>query len=226
MGDDAWEETYSVGKHINNWPWSDVVSLFFRYQAQLPQRSHVRRMKVLELGSGTGNNIAFWKSVGAEYSGVDQSVTAVAKTLEKFPELQNNILVGDFSNSLAASEEFDIICDRAAVTHGTTREISETLKASHQALKEGGLFSGVDWFSKRHSDYLLPSTVKDEHTRSDFMSRQFTGVGKVHFSDRQHLLELFNDFQILELSEKVITKSYPEIDNHVFAFWNIVARKK
>ena len=228
MGDFSWEHIYSEGKHNNRWPWSDLVSLFFRYQEILnPTTSPApqTRLRVLELGSGTGNNIAFWKSVGADYFAIEQSPTAVRKALEKFPDLQDNIAVGDFSDFAFSDKEFDIVCDRAAVTHGSTREISETIGAANKALRKGGLFFGVDWFSMNHSDYLLPTAVIDQHTKSDFASGQFVGVGKVHFSDREHLLQLFKDFLILELDEKVITRHYPEIDEHHFASWNVVARK-
>lgn len=226
MGDIAWEQTYAAGLHVNSWPWSDLVSLFFRHLKDLSSRQDTSHIKVLELGLGTGNNISFWETVGVEYFGIEQSATAVEKMLARFPHLRSHIRVGDFSELIPTNEEFDIICDRASVTHGTTLEIEKTLKASHGALKRGGLFLGVDWFSTRHSDFFLPTAELDENTRSDFMEGQFVGVGKVHFSDRQHLLELFSDFEILELVEKVTTRQYPDISDEHFASWNVVARKR
>ena len=57
------------------------------------------------------------------------------------------------------------------------------------------------------------------------MSGQFIGIGQVHFADRGEMLGIFKDFEILELTEKIVTNHYPPEDHYQFASWNIVARK-
>ena len=84
---------------------------------------------------------------------------------------------------------------------------------------------GVDWFSKNHADYYAPSIHIDANTRSDFVTGQFVGIGQVHFADREEMLGIFKDFEILELTEKIVTNHYPDADTHQFASWNRVARK-
>ena len=75
MIENPWELTYKKGMHINSWPWSDLVSLVNKY-AKSDQNS---KIKILELGCGTGNNIPFLSSLG-QYWGVDFSGTAVEFT--------------------------------------------------------------------------------------------------------------------------------------------------
>ena len=206
------EKAYSSGKHANSWPWSDLVSLYFRYSKSLDLKdSHP---KVLELGSGTGNNYPFWRSLGADYFGIEFSASAVATSIDRYPELQNRLQMGDFSSLETNLESLDVICDRASVTHCSNLEVRNVVLSSHNSLKRGGLYLGVDWFSKNHSDYLAPSTHVDENTRSDFMTGQFVGIGQVHFADREEMLGIFKDFEILELTEKIVTNHYPDEDTH------------
>jgi SAM-dependent methyltransferase len=226
MIDNAWEETYSSGRHINSWPWSDLISLYFRNRGEILSLKPKTPMSVLELGPGTGNNIPFWKSINTDYFAIEQSSAAIEFCLEKFPELVNNIWPGDFSIFPLKEGTFDLVCDRASITHGTTMDIRSSLSNTLRGLKAGGLFIGVDWFSTSHSDFALPASNIDSNTRSNFMSGQFVGLGKVHFSDQNHLLDLFKDFEILELNEKLVSKNYPKDNPHQFASWNIVARKR
>ena len=218
-----WEVTYSSGKHVNSWPWSELVSLYYRYFRLLDLNE--RDPKVLELGSGTGNNFPFWRSLGADYFGIEFSASAVAICIDRFPELKNRLQTGDFSSLESANESFDVICDRASVTHCSNFHIQNVILNSLNSLKRGGLYLGVDWFSKNHSDYLAPSTHIDENTRSDFMTGQFVGIGQVHFADREEMLGIFKDFEILELTEKIVTNHYSNEDAHQLASWNVVARK-
>jgi hypothetical protein len=53
---------------------------------------------------------------------------------------------------------------------------------------------------------------------------QFAGIGSVHFSDREHLIDLFSGFQMQVMEHKVVRKEIPR-DEHVFASWNFVAAK-
>ena len=208
---------------MNSWPWSDLISLYFRHRSLLePQQLPP---KVLELGTGTGNNFPFFRSLGADYSGIEFSPGAVAICMERFPELHERLQEGDFSLLDTADAEFDVICDRSSVTCGNSFQVHETIPRSYKALRKGGIYLGVDWFSKTHSDFNAPSTFIDANTRSDFMNGQFVGIGQIHFADRDEMISIFKDFEILELTEKIITNHYPDRDTHQFASWNIVARK-
>ena len=218
-----WEEQYSSNHHMSIWPWSDLVSYIYRY-TELAKRPKV---KVLEIGCGAGANIRLFQELGADYYAMDGSSTIVKMLQEKYPVYAKNLAVGDFTKEIPFGETFDVIVDRAALTHNTTVDIKKTVKLIEEHLSTGGgQFIGIDWFSKNHDDFALGDILaNDEYTK--FMGEvdgQFAGVGNVHFSDEAHLRELFANFDIKVMEEKVVNTLLPF--KHRFASWNFVAVKK
>jgi SAM-dependent methyltransferase len=213
-----WEKIYSEGKQMVQWPWSDLISYVMKY-------TDIKEdLKILELGCGAGANIPFFLSLGADYYGIEQSQTAVDYILSKYPNI--NIKVGDFCKNIDYDIEFDLIVDRAALTHNTTKDIKKCLELVHNKLKPDGIFIGIDWFSVNHSDFMSDSFyyADDEYTRYDFKQGQFKDVGKTHFFDEEHLKELFEKFNIEILQEKIINIIIPNNESQ-FAAFNFVARK-
>ena len=159
-----------------------------------------------------------------DYFAIEGSPTIVEKLRLRFPDLEDNIIVGDFAVDELSCGSFDLVVDRASVTHNSTLAIISSLRLAFKQLKPGGIFLGIDWFSVNHSDYLLGTPADDEYTRFGHSEGQFLGTGKVHFSDEKHLRELFSGFEIVFLEEKINRRRQPR-DSHQFASWNIVARR-
>ena len=78
--DSNWEkEVYSKNKQINEYPFEWIVSSSKRYI------SKYKNKKVVELGSGTGNNLLFFNKLGfKEVVGIEGSKSAVKITRNKF----------------------------------------------------------------------------------------------------------------------------------------------
>jgi SAM-dependent methyltransferase len=220
---EEWNAIYKNNQQLTSWPWSDLISLVFRHC----RNSISNNGSILELGCGAGPNIPFIKSIGMDYYGLEGSNSVVKKVHYKFPDLSDKVTVGDFTKkrSFLNLPELDIIIDRASVTHNNQAAIIETIKNCQDCLKPGGYYIGIDWFSTQHSDFLLGIKGDDSHTRYEIPRGQFKNVGNVHFSDEEHLRFLFSTFDIISLEEKIIN-SYEPINNHKFASWNIVVRKK
>lgn len=214
-----WDGIYRSNAQINEWPFSDLVSYVMRYA-----RPSGKGNRVLELGCGSGPNIPFFKSLGVEYFGIEGSGAVVERVLKKRPELKGFIEAGDFTRSIPFSGKFDLVVDRSSVTHNSTADIRNTLKLVAERLAPGGRFIGIDWFSTSHSDYRNGVMADDEFTRCGYKEGQFVSVGRVHFSSKEHLQDLFSSFIIETLEHKVITKEIPD-DHHVYALWNLVAKK-
>jgi SAM-dependent methyltransferase len=158
------------------------------------------------------------------YFAIDGSPSIVKQLHQRYPDLIAQILTGDFTAEQPFQGNFDLMIDRAALTHNNTASIQNALKIAFRSLKPGGIFIGSDWFSKNHSDFSGGEEFVDKFTRTKCGAGQFTGVGAVHFSDESHLRELFSEFEIVFLEEK-LTRRYEPQDSHQFASWNIVARK-
>lgn len=180
-----WDERYRANTNLSIWPWSDVVSYTHRHASP---REGFRR--VLELGCGAGANIPFYVQLGCDYHAIEGSPAIVETLHRRFPALAGQIACGDFTQAQPFQGPFDLVIDRASVTHNTTDAIRRALELAADALRPGGKYLGVDWFSTAHEDATRGEAV-DAHTRRAIDSRNFAGVGNVHFSDAEHLLDLF-----------------------------------
>jgi SAM-dependent methyltransferase len=216
-----WEERYAANTHLSVWPWSDVVSLVHRHCKPVMTAGGGR---VLELGCGAGANIPLFRALGMDYFAVEGSPSIVKHLHARYPELAAHIVCGDFTRQQPFGGGFDLVVDRAALTHNNTDAIASALQFACDALKPGGVFIGSDWFSTNHSDMKIGEPIDDAFTRANITSGSFAGVGKVHFSDEAHLRDLFSQFEIIFLEEKLTKRREPP-DQHQFASWNIVARK-
>lgn len=215
-----WDERYKQNTQMSIWPWSDLVSYVTRYS-----RPSCPEFKVLELGCGAGANIPFFKHLGVEYYAIEGSKTIVELLWEKFPELKSNIIVGDFTEKIYFTVQFDLVVDRSSLTHNTSAAIRESLSHVFNRLEPKGKYIGIDWFSTLHSDFQNGDPDEDEYTRCNYKRGQFANVGRVHFSDKKHLKELFAAFEIEVMELKTVQREIPE-DSHIFASWNLVARKR
>ena len=141
---------------------------------------------------------------------------------DRFPALRGKIVAGDFTRDIGFTGKFDLIFDRASLTHNTTGAIGEALGLVRRSLKPGGSFIGIDWFSTEHSDFQRGVEAEDRYTRRDIATGTFAGVGRVHFSDRPHLEELFNGFRFQALEHKRVRRDIPA-DDLELASWNFAA---
>ena len=179
---------------------------------------------MLELGCGAGANIPLFRTLQFDYFAIEGSATIVKRLVSRYPNLVNKIHIGDFSSKFPFEDKFDLILDRASITHNSTESIKNTLQLAFDSLKSKGVFIGSDWFSQNHTAYMSGQISEDEFTKCDYKEGQFVRVGKVHFSDEAHIRSLFSKFAIIFLEEKLV-KQYQPDDAHQFASWNIVAMK-
>lgn len=214
---EEWEQRYLQATHLAVWPWSDVVSLVRRYCGDLSSRT-----RVLELGCGAGANIPFFQADNVQYHAVEGSAAMVRALREKFGKFGSRIEHGDFTARLPFESGFDIVIDRASLTHNSTAGIESALALVRRALKPGGYFIGVDWFSTRSSEFSRGQASVDPYTRTGYTHGPFAGTGRVHFSDETHLRALFASFELVLLEEKLVRQVVPADDQ--FASWNLVAK--
>lgn len=115
-----------------------------------------------------------------------------------------------------------MIVDRGALTHNNTADLQKVVEMIRGSLASNGRFMGMDWFSTRHDALARDrSNNVDAHTRV-FREGYFDGLGNVHFSDVDHLKELFHGFDFLFLKEKIEIEQIPE--ETTTAAWDFVVR--
>lgn len=198
--------------------------------------------RVLELGCGAGPNVDYWLRRPANYYGLEGSETAIAECKRRYPYIAKQFACCDFSQTQPFGFEFDVIFDRASVSHNSYEAMQRCIGMALEYLKPGGIYIGVDWFSSNHSEIKRGEEI-DRYTRTGYKDGQFRDVGAVHFSSESELGELFAGFEGVFLQERVTRSPYPDggfmkqvnrfrwqskaFDDgeYASAVWDLVARK-
>lgn len=216
----AWDNLYANGRHISVWPWSDVVSLVMRY-ARPPSDS--TDFRVIELGCGVGANIPFFNALGVDFHAIDASPTAIMRLRDAFPQLAGKLVVGDFTAAWPVDGEFDLVVDRAAITHNDLTGITWAFAEIRRRLKPGGRFVCVDLFSAASSEAGAGEPGSEKGTRVNFRAGPLAGTGRAHFFDEAELRGLLAEFELLHLQHKVVTTV--DQDRRDFSTWSFVAKR-
>jgi SAM-dependent methyltransferase len=222
---EQWEEAYAAGGHNSIWPWTDLVILVNRFAR--PSSFNSSRPAVLEIGCGAGANIPFLLSMGFDYHGIDGSNSAINRCRGRYPELESNLMVGDFSKSLGFDKKFSLIVDRASLTSNMQSSISDILVLIGKALSDQGKLVCGTLYSTEHPQFAKGEQFRSDEpfTRCNYPDGSFQGIGWVHFFDQAHIDEVFSRFRI-EYLEHVVKSPYIGDTNNGTAFWNLVASQK
>jgi SAM-dependent methyltransferase len=216
----GWDQTYRESRQLSTWPWSDLVSFTLRHA-----RPDDGFRRVLELGCGAGANIPFFRKLGVDYWAIEGSAFVVAKLHEAFPDLGDRIVAGDFTREISFDGPFDLVIDRSSLTHNDTDAIRRTLRMVGSLMRPGAKFIGINWFSTKHSAAAAGDPM-DPHTRTNIPAGQFAGVGAVHFSDQEHIVDLIGTagFSLERLEHQEIDGVLPT-GGSTLGWWNFVAVK-
>lgn len=199
-----------------------MVSFVFRYAKPVCSKKY----KVLEIGVGAGANIPFFENLGVDYYGIDGSLSTIKALKKRYPTLKDNLMCADFVREIPFKVKFDLVVDRASLTHNASAEIKNCIdNLLWPIIKPGGFFISIDWFSTKHSDYEIGQKIMgDKYALKNFKIGQFKGIGVVHFADEKFIKEAFGKFEVIELEHKTVVQSIPKT-NHNFAAWNFAVRK-
>jgi len=188
-----WEEHYADGDVVLV-PYNDIFSSIFSYYG----KDNLGKLKILEIGCGTGNNLLFaGLHLGMEIAGIDVSKTAVDYTnnlLNSFG-IQAEIKVGDAENLPFDDGSYDIVCDRAAMQHCTYEKIKKIVNEVHRVMKDSSLYV-LHIATERHplysrGDLILSGGV---YNPDEFGVRSFLS--------KQQISQLFSQFKILKYEEQ------------------------
>jgi SAM-dependent methyltransferase len=216
-----WEnDVYAQGRQINRYPFPAYIGPFLSLFGKAPDRSQI---KVLEIGSGAGNNVWFFAREGFATHGIDGSATAVARTRERLAaEGQTaDVRNGDFQDLPFETGSMNFVLDRAAITHNARPVVEATLAEVHRVLKPGGHFFS-QMFTTDHSDLKFARDYAD-NSAAEFTDGYFAGIGRTFFAARDDLDVLFGALFEIKTIEKETTENV--MIHHVSAMWNVVMQK-
>ena len=219
--DPTWEKIYSEGRQLNKYPYTSVVSFFYRYR---PQGVAVDQIQFLEIGFGGANNLWFLAREGVKVSGVEGSASAVEFAKKRFENdgLTGDLRVGDFTALPFSANQFDMSLDRAALQHTHMQVAKDAIAEVYRTLKPGGVF-----WSEGVSDR---STCRGRRIDSSMITDMVEGplkeVGQISLYSRSQVVELFSNGWEIERLDHVETIDMTKSPYEMLALWHVMARKK
>lgn len=159
--------------------------------------------KVLDLGSGLGNNLFYLNKAGFDMYGIDASDTAVTETQKKINSLRLNINVrlGSFESLPYSDKFFDAVVSVQTLNHGYEKNIVAGISEIERILKPGGLIFVTlpGRISQGKVRYCLVKTAKkaEDNTYIPTIGDE-TGVPHVIYN-KKLLKKHYTNFNFLDL---------------------------
>lgn len=190
MTNQAWEEIYAGGQQLNRYPFSEIVSFFFRHRNALPSEG----ARALDVGCGSGVHSNFLANQGCRVLGIDFSTSAIDSARKTYPHEAITFEVADFDCFEPVSQQFDVVVDRCATTHSsvpTTKMFYQNLRGS---LRPGAriFWQGFAW---DNSGRELGRDNSDG-SWSDFTGGVFAALGRTAFFKEGDLADVFRGYQM------------------------------
>jgi SAM-dependent methyltransferase len=217
-----WEKIYSENPDYRSWyPWSEVVTFIFRNAPKNRKRDEI---SILELGSGTGNNLWFAAREGFRVSGIDISKTAIDFANKRFADegLTGDLRVGDFSRLPFSDNSFDLVFDRGSLSMTNRQGAIDCVNEVRRVIKPSGLFQCGPNSDRDSSFYRSPD--------DDGLVRGI-GVGtllceQASFFSLQDIRELFRDGWTFESLQHIDETDFLKPERVSHSRWLAVLRAR
>lgn len=183
------QDVYAEGRMFNTYPFEGVLTFLFRNAPKDVPRSQV---KILEIGSGVGNNLWCAAREGFSVTGIDASPIAIDAARARFDRegLDGNFIVGPFYPLPFDDHSFDMVIDRSSINCVSFSEGRLAVRELNRVLKPGGRF----FFNPYSSDHASAATgVRLEDGRIDAIQKGLVGVGPISFYRYDDIADVLGD---------------------------------
>ena len=199
MNNNIWEdEVYKKNKKINKYPYISIVSNIYKYV----NKGNNNKIKILDVGCGSGNHLKFLCENGFDVYGIDISQTAIniSNNFLQKNNLKAKLSVCDSSKLFFENEYFDCLIDRASLTHNSFN-YKKCIDEVYRVLKLDGIFI-TEIFGKKSSDKKYGEKIND-NVYTNFYKGGFLN-SSVYLIDYDEIKIIFKDFKILKIIKKYI----------------------
>ena len=221
--DKRWESAvYGAGRHLNLYPHSAVVSFVLRHFAGAAKRAEVR---VLEVGSGAGNNLWFLAREGFTAAGIEGSQTAVGFARDRFQRdgLAAELVAGDFQSLPWDDDGFDCVIDRGSITHNRRAVIERTLDEVRRVLKPGGRFLSMIYGTGHPARRF--GTPLGDGSFSNFSEGYFADIALTFFARADDIDQLYGSRFSIDGKELEVMEDHGQGGDCTKAMWHVACRK-
>lgn len=221
--DPVWNEIYENG-HEQKAPWDMVVSFVYHYR---PRNKDIKDIRLLEVGCGTASNLRFFAKEGFDVSGIDASPKAISIAKKYFSDnsLKGRFNVGSFDNLPFKDEFFDMVIDRAALTHAGDSIQKTAINEIYRVLNPKGCFLYTP-YADTHTSNQSGEKFKDGLVKN-IKSGTLQNVGHMRFMSQKDIQIMlpFDQWNFLSM-EYETRQNILNNDNTIHSGWRIVVEKK
>ena len=160
-----WEKIYrkKSRSHKNEWPNEDIIKIFNTFKLKKKINS------LIEIGSGWGNNLHFFKKEKINYIGIEKSLTASNYCKKnKFKIINDNYL-----NHIFKDNSIDCIIDRQSIQHNSADDVIKIIKKIKNELRKNKFFI-TQLISKDNFSFKSQKTkFNEKKIKKNFLNNGF-----------------------------------------------------
>ena len=217
-------ESQNQNKFLNQYPWDNVVTFVNHYKKTFINK----KIKLLELGCGSGGNLIFSAEQKIETYGLDISKNAIKKSqlLAKKKNMKINLFNTSFENIPLSDGFIDLVIDRASLTCVSFDLIVRTSKEINRVLCKGGLFF-FNIYSKKHSSYIFSNKNynNNKYQYSNSIKKgTLKGINQICFFDKIMINKIakLNNWKIISIQ---LIKKNNYNNKLIHVEWEIIFKK-
>lgn len=193
--DSQWEDVYN-NQEWGKYPPEELIRFVARNFYKISDRN---KIKILDVGCGTGAGTWYMAREGFVTYAIDGSKTAIKVAEDRFikENLKGNFQVGDINKLPYPDNYFDAVTDIVAIQHNKFQDIHKIIKEIYRVLKpQGKLFSMM---VKNDSYGYGLGRELEKNTFTNIIEGPYAGKGVIHFTDLNEIKEIFDIFELVEI---------------------------
>lgn len=200
--DPVWEKVFAT-QDWGKYPGEELIRFVARNFYKAPERSKVR---LLEIGCGSGANLWFLAREKFCVYGVDGSTTAIQKARkrldEEYPGWQGELIIGDILKLPFPNDYFDGVIDNEAVCCNQFEDACQIYKELARVTKPGGKM-----FARTFAKGTWGEGIGEQvgHNAWIVAEGPLAGIGVNRFTKLEEIPELFGSFHIIGVELMVRT---------------------